>query len=119
MARTKLERISGIEEEIRQLENQRKQLMQQHKEQERKERTHRLCKRGGLLESILPDTVPLTDDQFKVFLEKTIITDFARKVLNGLAGQNGETTVSEPVKMTHPSGVANSEGGGNGARVAR
>ena len=38
MARTKLERIAGIEEEIRQLENQRKQLMQQHKEQERRER---------------------------------------------------------------------------------
>ncbi len=70
MGKTKLEKIAGIEETMRQLENQRKQLLQQYKEQERKERTHRLCKRGGLLESIMPDTVTLTDEQFRTFLEK-------------------------------------------------
>ena len=36
MAKTKLERIASIEEEIKQLDNQRKLLLQQHKEQERK-----------------------------------------------------------------------------------
>ena len=117
MARTKLEKIAGIEEEIRQLENQRKQLMQQHKEQERRERTHRLCKRGGLLESILPETVKLTDEQFKTFLEKTISTEYTRKILRGLTGQNGETPIPKPIKMTqHPVGPAVGDMG-NVARV--
>jgi len=117
MARTKLERISSIEEEIRQLENQRKQLLQQHKDQERKDRTNRLCKRGGLLESLAPDTVALTDAQFKTFLEKTIVTEYARRVLNSFAGQNGETVQSEPAKTLQRSGAANLGDGGNDARV--
>jgi len=48
------------------------------KEEERKQRTHRLCKRGGLLESLLPDTINLDDDQFRNFLEMTILTNYAR-----------------------------------------
>ena len=59
----------------------------------------------------------LTDEQFKTFLEKTISTEYTRKILRGLTGQNGETPIPEPVKMTHPSSVANSRGGGNVART--
>ncbi|MCI8623447.1 MAG: DUF3847 domain-containing protein [Provencibacterium sp.] len=74
MAKSKLEKITSIEEEIRQLENQRKLLLQEQKEQERKDRTKRLCRRMGLFESLLPDTMSLTDVQFQTFLEKTIAT---------------------------------------------
>ncbi len=38
MAKTKIEKIAGIEEEIRQLENKRRQLVQAQKAQERKDR---------------------------------------------------------------------------------
>ena len=96
MSQSKLEKIASIEEEIRQLENQRKQLLQRHKEQERKERTHRLCKRGGLLESLVPGTLELNDEQFKTFLEKTIAGEYARKVLNGLGGQKTDAAQRYP-----------------------
>ena len=78
MARTKLERAEELEAKIRKMENERKELLQKHKEEERKSRTHRLCKRGGLLESIFPDTLNLTDDQFKNFLEMTMLTEYTR-----------------------------------------
>ncbi|MEN6314326.1 MAG: DUF3847 domain-containing protein [Clostridiaceae bacterium] len=84
MAKTKLEKIVNIGETMRQLENQRKQLSQQYKEQERKDRTKQLCKRAGLLESLLPDTIPLTNEQFKSFLEKTLITEHSRRILDGI-----------------------------------
>ena len=42
MAKTRLEKIESIKEEIIQLENQRKRLLQAEKEQERKDRTKRL-----------------------------------------------------------------------------
>ena len=71
MAKTKIEKIAGIEEEIRQLENKRRQLVQAQKAQERKDRTKRLCKRMGLFESLLPESISLTDEQFQIFLEKT------------------------------------------------
>ena len=52
MAKTKAEKITSIEEEIRQLENRRRQLVQEQKAQERKDRTKRLCRRMGLFESL-------------------------------------------------------------------
>ena len=88
MAKTKAEKITSIEEEIRQLENRRRQLVQEQKAQERKDRTKRLCRRMGLFESLVPDTIPLTEEQFKTFLEKTVMTDHARRILDGLTAQN-------------------------------
>jgi len=42
MDKTKVEKITGIEEQIKQLENQRKKLIQEQKEQDRWARTKRL-----------------------------------------------------------------------------
>lgn len=95
MAKTKLEKITSIEEEIRQLENRRRQLVQEQKAQERKDRTKRLCRRMGLFESLLPDTIPLTEEQFKAFLEKTVCADHARRILDGLTAQNAATAPAQ------------------------
>ena len=91
MAKTKAEKITSIEEEIRQLENRRRQLVQEQKAQERKDRTKRLCRRMGLFESLVPDTIPLTEEQFKTFLEKTVMSDQARRILDELTARNAET----------------------------
>lgn len=80
MAKTKIEKIAGIEEEIR-------QLVQAQKVQERKDRTKRLCRRMGLFESLLPDAISLTDEQFQIFLEKTVLTEQSRRVLDGLTAR--------------------------------
>lgn len=98
MAKTKLEKIAGIEEEIRQLENKRKRLIQEQKEQERKDRTNRLCKRMGLFEKLVPDTIPLTEEQFKTFLEQTVLTEHSRRILDGLTAQNAATAPVQGVE---------------------
>ena len=90
------ERIETAKEEVRQKENRLKELLQQQKTQERRDRNHRLCERGGYLESILPDTIPLTLDQFKTYLNKTLMTDSANKILHGLAAENPTTGTAEP-----------------------
>jgi hypothetical protein len=90
------ERIETAREEVRQKENRLKLLLQQQKSQERKDRNHRLCERGGYLESILPDTVPLSLEQFKTYLNKTLMTDFANKILHGLAADNSIADTAEP-----------------------
>jgi len=87
MVKTRIEKIESIKTEIEQLENRRKKLIQQQKEQERKDRTRRLCKRAGLLESMLPETITLTDDHFKTFLEKALLKDTSRRILNSLTSQ--------------------------------
>ena len=95
MAKTKIEKIASIEEEIKQLENKKKRLIQEQKEQERKDRTNRLCKRMGLFEKLLPDTIPLTEEQFKTFLEQTVLTEHSRRILDGLTAQNAATAPAQ------------------------
>ena len=57
MAKTKAEKIADIELHMTQLENQRKKLIQEQKQQEQKDRTKRLCKRMGLFESMLLESI--------------------------------------------------------------
>jgi hypothetical protein len=98
MAKTRTERIDSIDEQIKQLGNQRKQLIQKEKAQERKDRTRRLCQRMGLFESMLPETITLTDDSFKTFLEKSVLSDQSRRILDGLTAQN--TAVAAPIRAS-------------------
>ena len=119
MAKSRLEKIEDIKTEIAQLENQRKRLLQAEKEQERKDRTKRLCKRAGLLESLLPETITLTDEHFKIFLEKTIITEHSRRILDGLTAQNAATPAPQgagsaardvPIPASNPANTARENG---------
>jgi hypothetical protein len=120
MARkTKADRIAEIDLEIEQLTNQRKQLEAQERERARKERTNRLCKRGGLLESMLPDTIKLTDEQFQTFFEKTLLTDFTRRTLAAIGVENAapaadtQTETETPTADRHaekPTGAAQNGG---------
>ena len=87
MAKTKQEKIAGIQEQITQLENQKKKLIQQEKEAERKARTKRLIERGAILESLIDGADTLTNEQVKTFLVKTIQSDYARRILNGMKPQ--------------------------------
>ncbi len=108
MAKTKTEKIADIQVQIEQLKNQEKRLMQQQKEQERKDRTKRLCKRAGLLESLLPDTIPLTDGQFKTFLEKTIATEHSRHILTEIQAGHINPILSKPAGTAQSNGARQS-----------
>lgn len=91
MAKTKAEKIADIEMQMTQLENQRKKLIQEQKQQERADRKKRLCKHMGLFESLLPETIQLTDEQFKTFLEQTVATEHGHRLLVELTAQNAAT----------------------------
>lgn len=117
MAKTKAEKIASIQEQIAQLENQRKRLEQQQKEQERKDRTKRLCKRMGLFESMLPDTIGLTAEQFKTFLEKTVITEHSRRILTEIQAEHINPVLSKSARTAQSNGVECEQDEGNGARV--
>ena len=116
MAKTKAEKITSIEEEIRQLENRRRQLVQEQKTQERKDRAKRLCRRMGLFESLVPDTISLTEEQFKTFLEKTVMTDHAHRILDGLTAQNVATA---PAQGTETAAQGNTPPAAKTAHTAR
>ncbi len=63
--------------------------MNVQKEADRKARTKRLIERGAILESLVSGAASLTNDQIKAFLEKTVTTETAHKILDGLIRQTG------------------------------
>jgi len=92
---TKTERIASVEDKIKQLENQRKQLIQKQKADERKARTKRLIERGAILESLIADAETLTNEQVKAFLQK---------VIQGKASTETSTPTKRELSVPAPSG---------------
>ena len=79
--RTLEEQIQIAQDKMRQQENHIKELIQRQKVQERKDRTRRLIERGAMLESRIAGAAALTNDQIGVFLDKTLLTAFSKRVL--------------------------------------
>lgn len=107
MAKTKTERIASIEEQIAQLENQKKQLVQKQKDDDRKERTKRLCKRHGLLEKYMPDLITITDEQFEMFIKRGINTSYGQKTLAEIIVKPPQTVPPQPKEVSQTATVGN------------
>jgi len=107
MLKTKRDKIQSIETKILQLQNQKQRILQQQKLQARKDRTRRLCSRAGLFESILPATINLTEEQFKVFLTKLLRSNESSTLL-GKAFEDAlliETQISPSFKTMNETEV--------------
>ena len=113
------EQIAAARAEVAQKEARVKELLQRQKTEERKARNHRLCKRGGQLESLFPALAKLTEEEFETFVQKTLMTGFAEKVLRGLASEEyTEADAPKPTETTQAVGENNAAGTSAAARVA-
>lgn len=116
--KTTTEKIESIKLKIQQLENERKRIMQIQKEADRKARTRRLIELGAILESLISGASDFTNDQIKSFLEKTVQTDYARKILDGFSAQDGEAATDKTawkVKSNSAAATAKNETTEDGA----
>ena len=84
------EQIAKAEEEIRQLQNKKKKLLNQKRGEERKIRTHRLVERGAILESLLEQPEQYTNEQIKGLLETALRTPQAQEFLRRTEKPKGE-----------------------------
>ena len=109
MSKTTTQRIDTLQEKIQQLENERKRLMNVQKETERKARTKRLIERGAILESLIADATTFTNEQIKTFLEKTVASDYAKKILDGIIKQGGEPATTKTAQAAKPNGASASD----------
>jgi len=78
------EQKAKAEGDLRKAENDAKALEYEMKRLTRAERTHRLCTRGGMLESFLPDPLLLTDDDVMEILRFIFHGENARKLIEDL-----------------------------------
>jgi len=87
-------KIEKAQAEMKQKENYLKELKQKQKDAEKKQRNHRLCKRMGHFEKLMPDTIPLTDEQFYSFLEKAVANDYGKRTLANIIAQGEKSQAS-------------------------
>lgn len=80
-------RIVKTEEEIRQLQNKKKRLLNQQKNEERKARTRRLIERGAILESLLISPERYQNEQIKRLLGIALKTVQAQEYLLEIESQ--------------------------------
>ena len=100
--RTRPERISVKRAELIQMQNELKRLEREEKEAERKARTKRLCKRAGFIESILPDTITLSDDRFEKLVKMHFANVHGAKMLNDLLTEQEKENATQTDLKTVP-----------------
>ena len=75
------EKIAKTEEEIRQLQNKKKKLLNEKKAAERRARTRRLIERGAILENLIEQPEQYDNGQIKSLLETALRTPQAQEFL--------------------------------------
>ena len=78
--------IEDGKKKLRQLENREKMLRQKLSVEERKARNHRLCKRGGFMESLVPELIAMPDEEATALLRLALTSEPAREYLKKRAG---------------------------------
>ena len=81
------------EAKIKYMENKIKYLESQEKQLTRKERTHRLCTRGAMLEKFLGCPNELTDEQVEAILKIAFHTEAVGRAIEQFRESNENTTL--------------------------
>ena len=79
-----------LREDKQRVESRIRALQNQIKEEDRKARTHRLCTRGGMLESFLPDPESITDGTVMDLLKKLFDLPAAKKLVSEVVNQSSD-----------------------------
>jgi hypothetical protein len=106
MAKTRIEKIEDIDLKIAQMENERKALIAEQKEADRKARTNRICERGGYIESVLPETLQFNKEQFRDFINRTLLTNYAKRELEEILTQPAAPSEVKPSNAETPAAQA-------------
>lgn len=80
--------IAKGEARLRRAQHEEKILEHQVKQLTRKERTHRLCTRGAMLESYFPHPEAVTDEQVSQILRVLFHQEAARQLMESILAKN-------------------------------
>jgi len=94
------------------MQNELKRLEKEEKEAERRARTKRLCRRAGFIESLMPDTIILSDDRFERFAKKHFANNYGVKILKELITEQEkeDATQIEPEAVSNPTKLVQTQG---------
>ena len=73
--------MEATQKKIRQYENRSKMLERKLAIEKRKERNHRLCSRGGYLESLVPALIDMSEQEARDFIYTAVFSEKAQDCL--------------------------------------
>ena len=92
------EKILMADEEIKQLQNKRKKLISQQKQEERKKRDKRIYEKGAVFESIFTESKDFTKDEFYQLITSLIRKEEANLKILKIIESREETEVENTEK---------------------
>ena len=99
------EKILMADEEIKQLQNKRKKLISQHKQEERKKRDKRIYEKGAVFESIFTESKNLTKDEFYQLITSLIRKEEANLKIQKIIESREESEVENIEKEDEETGI--------------
>lgn len=100
--KTTAQKLEDAKLEKQQAEARIKKLRREQKAADRKARDNRIYKRGGLIESLMPDTKKLTEEQFHSFMHMTIANKFGKDKLAQLIAEGEKKAASQNPTQDKP-----------------
>ena len=92
------EKILMADEEIKQLQNKRKKLISQQKQEERKKRDKRIYEKGAVFESIFTESKNLSKDEFYQLITSLIRKEEANLKIQKIIEKREQTEVENTGK---------------------
>ena len=99
------EKILMADEEIKQLQNKRKKLISQQKQEERKKRDKRIYEKGAVFESIFTESKNLTKDEFYQLIISLIRKEEANLKILKIIESREESEVENIEKEDEETGI--------------
>ncbi|MCL2071989.1 MAG: hypothetical protein FWH07_07135 [Oscillospiraceae bacterium] len=72
MAKTTNQKRLNIEEQIKNLENQRRELLKKERAEEESAKKLRHTNRGNIIEKLMPHLATLNEQEFEIFMKKVL-----------------------------------------------
>ena len=85
------EKILMADEEIKQLQNKRKKLISQQKQEERKKRDKRIYEKGAVFESIFNESRDFTKDEFYQLITLPNIKEIVNQKILKIVEERGQS----------------------------
>ena len=99
------EKILMADEEIKQLQNKRKKLISQQKQEKRKKRDKRIYEKGAVFESIFTESKNLTKDEFYQLITSLIRKEEANLKIQKIIESREESEVENIEKEDEETGI--------------
>jgi len=94
IVKTAEEKLAEKNAKIKRLQKQKQAIISRENAKERKARNHRLCRRHGLLEKLMPDIINITDEQFEAFIRTHIRAKHGRGKLAEIIEKGAEAAAA-------------------------